>query len=211
MLAAYDESEGDIDAVMSSVMCSTDVDEERFVALINDAIEAGQVKSTKAWRAGLKDKKARARRRAQASKEAKEAEEYAKELGVHDKLFAASGSGSGKGSTKNKKSANASGGGGQQGDEDALRALIQSKQASRMDSLMSSLEAKYGSGKKPPKKRKSGEGADGRDDEKASKRRYEEPSEEEFLRARAKVDAARNGGGGSSGKSKSSSSSKSHR
>ena len=190
VLAAYESSAGDLDAILASVMVSTVEDEDRFVDLINQAIASGTVKSTSEWKKHLKDTKGKGkeRRRKKADKEAKEAEELAKELGVHDKLFASSGNGNGAGATtsqgakkgKGKGKAGGRGGGGGGGEahaedgEAALRALIQGNQAKRMNSLVDSLEAKYAaieankkSSKQKGKKRASLSGDGGGGDEEA--------------------------------------------
>ncbi|KAK3995858.1 DnaJ domain-containing protein [Cladorrhinum sp. PSN332] len=132
LLAAYEEFEGDMDAVYESVMLS-DVaeDDERFRAIIDRAIKEGEVeKYNKYAKEGKKTKEARVKN---ARKEAKEAEELAKELGVHEKL-------------KGKK-------GGKKGGEDALAALIRGNQAKRVD-MFDHLAEKYGAKEKTPKKGK---------------------------------------------------------
>ncbi|BGP14028.1 hypothetical protein JCM10213_005613 [Rhodosporidiobolus nylandii] len=186
VLTAYTSSSGDVDAILSSVMCSSVEDEERFTTLINTAIAAGEVKATPAWKKALKDSKGKERRRKKAQSEAAEAEELAKELGVHDKLYGGAKKG-GKG--KGKKAA-------EDDDPDAaLRALIQAKNQNKMSSLIDSLEARYGGGSssKKGKKRASTSGEEGSKGGK-KKRVEEEPSEEAFAAAQAKVDARRKGG-----------------
>lgn len=222
VLAAYESAAGDLDAILASVMVSTVEDEDRFVDLINQAIASGAVKSTPEWKKHLKDTKGKGkeRRRKKADKEAKEAEELAKELGVHDKLFGSSGNGNGAGATtskgakkgKGKGKAGGRGGGGGEADaedgEAALRALIQGNQAKRMNSLVDSLEAKYAaieankkSSKQKGKKRAStGEGGDqeeeGAGDARSKRPRGKkdrEPTDEEFAAIQARIDARRNG------------------
>lgn len=181
-------------------MCSSVEDEPRFVDLINEGIKEGKLKSTAAWKKSLKDVKGHQRRKDKANKEATEAEAYAKELGVHDKLYgdgkksSTKGKGKGKGKDDND-------------DEAGLRALIQSKQSSRMDAMMESLEAKYGAGapKKGGKKRSSTGGASDADGEAKSgkkQRKVEvEPTEDEFAKIQAEMDARRAGAkGGKKGK-----------
>ncbi|GAA6048926.1 hypothetical protein JCM3770_007122 [Rhodotorula araucariae] len=181
VLAAYESSGGDLDTILSTVMGSSVDDEDRFVTLINGAIAAKEVKATAGWRKAAKDTKGKERRRKAAEKEAKEAAELAKELGVHDKLFGPKGKGKGKA----KK-------GGDAGDDDeaALRALIQGNQAKRMNSLVDSLEAKYAGieAKKSGKKRAStgGDEAQG----KRSKKEIE-PTDAEFEAIQARLDANR--------------------
>lgn len=105
--------------------------EDRFTSIINTAIESNSLSSLPAWKKSLKDAKGRERRRKAAAVEATEAEAMAKELGVHEKLF----------NTNKKKSKS---GKSAFNDEDALQALIQQRGAQRMESLIDSLESKYG-------------------------------------------------------------------
>ncbi|GAA5929445.1 hypothetical protein JCM3775_002343 [Rhodotorula graminis] len=194
VLAAYQSSGGDLDTVLSSVMGSTVEDEDRLVAIINDAISSKEVKATSAWRKAVKDTKGKERRRKAAEKESKEAEELAKELGVHDKLFG--GKGKGKGAKGKGKQDDGD-------DEAALRALIQGNQAKRMNSLLDSLEAKYAGAeaKKGGKKRASngggggGAGDEGASGSKRARRKEAEPSEAEFEAMQARLDASRKNGG----------------
>ncbi|KAI1614950.1 DnaJ protein, subfamily C, member 9 [Exophiala viscosa] len=139
VLAAYEEGEGDMDAVFESVMCSEVlVDEDRFRQMINEAIAKGEVEAhVKFTKEG---KKSRARRRANAKQEEQEAREYARELGVEDKLF-------GKKDAPKKKAKKA------EDDTDALQALIQQRQQSRAENFFDDLEAKYGGGAKKSKRK----------------------------------------------------------
>ncbi|KAK4166447.1 DnaJ domain-containing protein [Cladorrhinum sp. PSN259] len=131
LLAAYEEFEGDMDAVYESVMLSDVIeDDERFRAIIDQAIEEGKVEKYKKY--AKETKKSREGRAKNARKEAKEAEELAKELGVHEKL-------------KGKK------GGKKGGGEDALAALIRGNQAKRAD-MFDHLAEKYGAKEKAGKK-----------------------------------------------------------
>lgn len=216
MLAAYESSAGDLDAILASVMVSTVDDEDRFVDLINQAIASGTVKSTPEWKRHLKDTKGKGkeRRRKKADKEAKEAEELAKELGVHDKLFGGTGAktsesqSQSQGAKKGKGKGKAGGKGPSEADaedgEAALRALIQGNQAKRMNSLVDSLEAKYAaieankkSRQKGKKRASTGDGGDEEGGDASSKRprgkKDREPTEEEFAAIQAQIDARRNG------------------
>ena len=221
VLAAYESAAGDLDAILASVMVSTVEDEDRFVDLINQAIASGTVKSTSEWKKHLKDTKGKGkeRRRKKADKEAKEAEQLAKELGVHNKLFGSNGNGAGattsEGAKKGKGKGKAGGRGGgaareadAEDGEAALRALIQGNQAKRMNSLVDSLEAKYAaieankkSSKQKGKKRAStGDGGDQEEEgggDARSKRprgkKDKEPTDEEFAAIQARIDARRNG------------------
>jgi DnaJ family protein C protein 9 len=169
VLAAYEEGEGSMDAVYEAVMLSNVLeDDERFRSIIDAAIAAGDVPSFPAYaRETKKSKQARVRA---ARAEAGEAEEYAKELGVHEKLF---------GDGKKKK-----GTGKGAGAEDDLAALIRRNQQGRA-SFLDDLAAKYGAttskakGKKG-KKRGSVDEDDG-----------DEPSEEAFQAAAARLKKAK--------------------
>jgi DnaJ homolog subfamily C member 9 len=136
ILTAYTEFEGDMDAIYEQIMCSNVLeDDERFRAIIDAAIESGEVEG---YRAYTKESKASKKKRlAKAKSEESEAMEMAEELGVKDKLF---GGGAGGGKKKNK-----------QNDEEALMALIQQRNQSRGETFFGGLEAKYGGGGKRKK------------------------------------------------------------
>jgi DnaJ homolog subfamily C member 9 len=157
ILVAYEQSEGDMDAVYESVMLSNVLeDDDRFRSIIDDAIASGDVPAfTKYTKETKKSKKDRMKA---AQGEAAEAEDYAKELGVHDKLY-----GQGKGKGKSKKG----------GSDDALAALIKQRQAGRAD-FFDSLAEKYGAVPKGKKGKKRGA-------------EEEEPSEEAFQAAAARL------------------------
>ncbi|KAI0408287.1 DnaJ domain-containing protein [Xylaria palmicola] len=157
ILIAYEEHEGDMDAIYETVMLSNVLkDDERFRKIIDDAIASKDVPAFKAYT--KESKKSRQARVKAAKGEATEAEDYAKELGIHDKLF---------GGNKEKKKKKGS-------SEDNLAALIRRNQQGR-ESFLDNLEAKYGAapatGKKG-KKRRIDEG---------------EPSEEAFQAAAARL------------------------
>ncbi|GAA5996497.1 hypothetical protein JCM5350_002342 [Sporobolomyces pararoseus] len=188
LLDAYNSSEGDLELILSSIMCSTESDESRFVELINSAISSGELEETKKWKKTSKDKKGKEERKKKAAKEEKEAEKLAKELGVHDKLFGKGGKGKGKGKGKETDT------GGGEDDDAALKALIQGNRNKRMNSLMDSLEAKYGgSGGGGGKKRSStgGDAATGKSKKKKGEEEEEGPTEEEFAKIQAEMDARR--------------------
>ncbi|KAI3335688.1 hypothetical protein F4824DRAFT_489571 [Ustulina deusta] len=138
ILVAYEEHEGNMDAIYETVMLSDVLkDDERFRKVIDDAIASKDVPAFKAY---VKEtKKSRQTRIKAAKNEATEAEEYAKELGIHDKLF---------GDKKGKKKKGSS--------EDELAALIRRNQQGR-ESFLDNLEAKYGAapitGKRGKKRR----------------------------------------------------------
>lgn len=174
LIKTYETSKGDLETILGAIMCSTVEDEDRFVLLFDAAIAAGEIKATSAWKKALKDTKGKQRRRAKASKEATEAEAYAKELGVHDKLY---GKGKGKGKKDDGKE-----------DVEGLRALIQGNQAKRMGSVIDSIEAKYAA-KEEAKKAKKGAGKE----EGGKKRKVEvEPTEEEFEKIQKAMEERRN-------------------
>ncbi len=127
VLAAYEEFEGDMDKLYETVMLSDVLeDDARFREIIDEAIASEEVESFPKY--AKESKKARQNRVKAAQRESKEAEEYAKELGVHDKLF-------GKGK-KNKKDS-----------EKDLAALIRRNQAGRANAL-DALAEKYGAAPK---------------------------------------------------------------
>ena len=133
-------------------------DEDRFRMSIDEAIKAGEVEGYDAYINEPENKKRR--RHEKAAREGAEAEEYAKELGVHEDLF-----GSRKG--RAKKGAKADG-------EAGLADLIQQRQKGRAANFLDDLEAKYGGGKQSKK----GTGKKRKD--------MEEPPEEMFERNRQK-------------------------
>lgn len=144
LLAAFELFEGDMDQVYETVILSDPVDDdERFRKIIDEAIASREVP---AFRPYLRDNKKSAAARAkkamrQKEAEAEEAEAYAKELGVHDKIF---GGKKGKGGKKPSESS-----------EDGLAALIQKRQQDRSaESFLDHIADKYGaSSKKKGKKR----------------------------------------------------------
>ena len=144
LIEAYTASSGSLEKILEAVPSPDEaVAEDRFVERINEAIDAGKLQRLSGWTKSSKDTKAREKRRKRADAEAAEAEKAAKELGVHEKLYGGGKKG------KGKKSAQASG-------EDDLKALIQQRQAGRLDALVASLENKYGAGDdddEPPAKK----------------------------------------------------------
>lgn len=188
VLAAYEAGSGDLDVVYESVMLSNVLDDDaRFRRWIDEALAKGEVEAFTAY---TKEGKRKREKRLKAAKgEAGEAEELARELGVHDKLFGGGGGGGGGGG--NEKSGDGIKGKGkknERGGEDALAALIMSRQAGRVDAL-DRLAEKYGAapkGKKKGKKRV----ADGEDEEDDGG----EPSEEAFLATQARLFGNRSDG-----------------
>ncbi|TDZ38568.1 DnaJ-like protein subfamily C member 9 [Colletotrichum spinosum] len=163
ILIAYEEGKGDMDKVYESVMLSDVLeDDERFRNIIDEAIAKEDVPSFKKY---TKESRLSKAARVKAAKgEADEAEEYAKELGVHDKLFG--GDKKEKGRKKGKESG-----------EDDLAALIMSNQKKRAG-FLDDLAAKYGAPSQSKRSRKRG-AID------------EEPSEEAFQAAAARLKKAK--------------------
>lgn len=127
LLNAYTNSNGKWSGIYATVMLSDPLeDEDRFRAIIDEAIAE---KDVEAYTAYTKETaKQKENRMKKARKEAEEAEEYAKEISEKKS-----------GGSSKKKSG-----------EDDLAALIQKKQAGRGD-FFAHLEAKYGSENKKSK------------------------------------------------------------
>jgi DnaJ homolog subfamily C member 9 len=175
-LAAYEEGEGDLDFLYENVMLSNVLeDDERFRRIIDEGIANGDVKAYAAYK--KESRKKREARKKAAKAEEEEAEEMARELGVHDKLFG--GDAKERNESKKKGKGKKEKGSG----EDALKALIQQRSQGRLDSLIDSLETKYGGGSKSKK----------------GKKTTMAPTDEEFEAAAAKL-GKRKGEETSSGK-----------
>ncbi|KAI9878438.1 MAG: hypothetical protein M1830_000873 [Pleopsidium flavum] len=152
ILAAYTKGKGNMNAVYRSVMLSNPLDdEERYRGIIDGAIEKGEVEAYKAYTEEVARK--REGRMEMARREGREAREYAKKLGVEDKLF-----GDGKGQKKGAK-----------GGDEGLAALIQQRQKGRAEEFFDKLEAKY-----------AGDGGKGKRGKKRASKDVEEPPEEAF-------------------------------
>ncbi|CAK7226075.1 hypothetical protein SBRCBS47491_006105 [Sporothrix bragantina] len=192
VLAAYTKYKGNMDGVYESVMLSDVLaDDERFRGIIDAAIEAGDVKAfSKYTNETAASKKARL---SAAKNESREAEEYAKELGVHDKLFGnKNGDKKDKGeststSAKNGKAKGSKAGGkGSKSkvddDQAGLAALIQKRQQDRSATFLDNLAAKYGATEQK-KKKKGGRKRQATDEDEDE----DEPSEEAFQAAAARL------------------------
>lgn len=162
ILNAFELAEGNMDYVYENVMLSDVLeDDERFREIIEEAIENREVPSFRAFT--KESKKRREARVKKAQAEANEAENYAKELGVHDKLF------------QNKKT-NKKGKG---NSEDSLAALISKRQEDRRaNNFLDQLAEKYGAKESKGKKGK-------------KRAVEEEPSEEAFQAAAAKLKSSK--------------------
>ncbi|CAE6531611.1 unnamed protein product [Rhizoctonia solani] len=168
--AAYLTGNGSIDHIMSKIPHSTYEDESRFVATINKMIDSGEIKVLDTWNAETKNKKAQNARRKRGEKEAKEAEETARELGVWDEFYGNGKIGKRRGKGKGKSQADADG-----EDNSALKALIQSK-AHKLDGFLDNLAEKYASSstsapKKGATRKRAAPDDEADDDEKPTKRR----------------------------------------
>lgn len=98
--------------------------------------------STLSWESSVRDEQAQLSRKKQGEKEAKEAEAYAKELGVWDEFYGSGKASERKGKAKsNAKKSDA--GGHAEEDHSALQALILKKKEKNMDSFFDGLAAKY--------------------------------------------------------------------
>lgn len=166
---AYLAGNGSIEHIMDAIPHSTYEDESRLVALVNGMIDTGELQRLPSWTSAITNTKAQTSRRKKGEKEAKEAEEAARELGVWDEFY-----GSGKaGKRKGKGKATATSKDNPEGeDHSALKALIQSK-AKKMDGFLDSLAEKYASASKPASKK----GAVGRGRKRSPP--TQEPEEEE--------------------------------
>jgi DnaJ family protein C protein 9 len=141
ILMAYEQSDGNMDEVYEMVMLSNVLeDDERFRSVIDEAIKNRDVAYFPAY--ARESKVRRLARIKKAKAEAAEAEDYAKELGVHEKLF-------GDKKKKPKK--------GKDSSENDLAALIQKRQQDRssdnfLDRLAEKYNAKDSKGKKGKKR-----------------------------------------------------------
>ena len=138
--AAYLETEGSFDEIMKHIPHSTIDDEPRFVVTLSNLVQAGDLPSLPQWESSSKDEKAKLVRKKQGDKEAKEAEELAKELGVWDEFYGSGRTGARKGKAKAKKPADDEDE--DEGDTSALQALILKKQKNR-NTFLDDLAAKY--------------------------------------------------------------------
>jgi DnaJ family protein C protein 9 len=112
---------------MEMIPHSNYTDEERFTKLLNNSIKKKEIPSLESWKKELSDKTGRARRKKEGEKEAKDAEDAARELGVWDEFY---NNGQGKGPSNGEE------------DYSALKALIQGKKR-KADDFLEGLAAKY--------------------------------------------------------------------
>lgn len=176
---AYLESKGSIEHILLHVPHTTYHDEKRLTDTVNNLISDGALPSFSKWDKSLKDTKARATRRKQGAKEAAEAEEAAKELGVWDEFYGSGKPGERKkkanGSSKSRNSGDAEE---ESGDESALQALILKRAEKRKadsSSFLASLATKYGAVDETPK---NNSGSKGKGKKRATPAEAEEDEQE---------------------------------
>ncbi|KAI4203312.1 MAG: hypothetical protein LQ350_002009 [Teloschistes chrysophthalmus] len=128
LLAAYTKYEGKMNRIYEAVMLSNPLDDEqRFQAIITDAISLGQVQSYDAF--AKETQKSKDARMETARREAREAEDEKKINKTYQSIFGGDGKG-GRGGTND------------------LAAMIQGRQQERQNGFMERMEAKYGGGGK---------------------------------------------------------------
>jgi len=191
-MAAYHETRGSLGEIMKCIPHSTADDEPRFIHTLSVLIAEDKLPDLPLWRSTSADEKAKLVRKKQAEKEAGEAEELAKELGVWDEFYGSGKVGARKGKEKEKDDA---------GDEDvsALQALILQRQKAR-NGFLDNLAAKYmdmgeeetsrKSSAKGKKRKKATDHADPEQAESPQKRHrpaHPEIDEEEFENIRSKL------------------------
>jgi DnaJ homolog subfamily C member 9 len=188
--SAYMETAGSIGEIMTYIPHSTHDDEARFIILITDLIAKGELVSLPEWESSKKDETSRLVRQKQGKKEAKEAEELAKELGVWDEFYGTGKTGARKNKGKGKKDESADA---EEEDHSALQALILKKKKN-MDGFFDNLASKYAEPELKVKgkgKKRGGEAEpeEGESSQKKSKRGQAPPEidDEEFEKLQQKL------------------------
>lgn len=197
--ATYEETGGSLGDIMTHIPHSTHQDEARFVMTISDLIAKGELTATATWNRSSKDEKAKLVRKKEADKEAKEAEELAKELGVWEEFYGSGKEGpgprKGKGKSKGKGKKKAESEGEEEEDHSALQALILKKRQNA-GSFLDNLATKYADPqprRAKGKRKKDASTASGEADESPKKRRRDaEPDpgdidDEEFAKLQQKL------------------------
>jgi DnaJ family protein C protein 9 len=128
---------------MTHIPHSTHDDEARFIIAISGLIMAGDLPALPTWETSLMDEKSKLVRKKQGEKEAKEAENLARELGVWDEFYGSGKPGERKSTGKGKGKGNTDAGGEDGEDHSALQALILKKKQKSMDGFFEGLVAKY--------------------------------------------------------------------
>ncbi|KAJ7685172.1 hypothetical protein DFH06DRAFT_1028594 [Mycena polygramma] len=160
--SAYIEAAGSIGDIMTFIPHSNYDDEARFIVVITDLIAKGVLPALPAWEATIKDEKSKLVRRKQGEKEAAEAEQMAKELGVWDEFY-----GNGKPSKRKSRAKDQDE---HEEDHSALQALILKKQKKTGD-FFDSLAAKYAEPEPRSRKGKKRHNADSDDAEELPKKK----------------------------------------
>ncbi|KAF5373582.1 hypothetical protein D9758_000579 [Tetrapyrgos nigripes] len=166
--AAYNETKGAIGDIMTLIPHSTHDDEARFIVVLSDLISKGELESLPQWQSTINDEKARLVRKKQGEKEAEEAEQLAKDLGVWDEFFGSGKTSQRKGKGKSKAKEDA---GEDEEDVSALQALILKKKQKNMDSFFDGLAAKYAEPAPRAKGKKRGKPSEDDEEEASPKKR----------------------------------------
>ncbi|KAK7693560.1 hypothetical protein QCA50_003129 [Cerrena zonata] len=169
--AAYVETKGDIEVIMQHIPHSTFDDEARFIVTITDLLKKKELPKFKKWDTSVKDEKSKLVRQKRGEKEAKEAEEMAKELGVWDEFYGSGKPSSKKGRGKEKAKAKDDAPADEE-DYSALQALILKKRKNT-EGFFDNLAAKYAGVEEETSKGKKGKG------KKRAKRDEEDEEEDE--------------------------------
>jgi DnaJ family protein C protein 9 len=158
LIEAYNSFKGDMDKIMASVPGSSADDELRFCEILKGAIKSKEIRSYKKFTETSSSSSIN-RRKKEAEREAKEAEEMAKKFGLDKKLLGSNG-------------------------EEELKQIIIKRGEKRMSALESLVE-KYG-GNKNKKVKTTGKGKKGKKKIEESEV-MKEPTEEEFQAIQEKL------------------------
>ena len=191
---AYIETDNTIGEIMDHIPHSTFEDEPRFIKLITQLIKDGELPASKAWEKSAKDEKGRLIRQKQSEKEAVEAEELAKELGVWDEFYGSGKAGSRKTRGKGKAKAEDT----EEEDTAVLQALILKKKKN-MDGFFDNLAAKYTEPESKAKGKRGKKRESGEDDSSTGKKSKAAPpdiGDEEFEKLQQKLFGNKQNGNG---------------
>ena len=170
---------------MSHIPHSTFDDEPRFIVLISKLVKDGELPVKRTWEKSIKDEKAKLVRKKQSEKEATEAEELAKELGVWDEFYGSGKAGPRKAKGKGKKDADTV----DEEDTAVLQALILKKRKN-MDGFFDNLAAKYAEPETKAKGRKGKKRGNDEEEESSGKKSKAAPpdiDDEEFNKLQQKL------------------------
>ncbi|KAF8628348.1 hypothetical protein AX15_003888 [Amanita polypyramis BW_CC] len=195
--SAYLETQGSIEEIMNFIPHSTHEDEARFIIIVSGLISKGELPVLSLWESSTKDEKARLVRKKASKKEATEAEQLARELGVWDEFYGSGKMGERKGKGKTKD--NGKGKGKENGDDveegedySALQALILKKKEKNMDSFFDNLAAKYAEPQKKSKPRGKKRGREADNEEQPTRKKQSTVSapdidDEEFTKLQERL------------------------